>query len=314
MCFAPQRRALFRHLNFQKWSGAGVLCTFWLGHVLHATTACNFNLSSGQMATHPTLRSHQSLEKHSESRLFYLFADLHLLSSDSFPSLIFSLLLFSSLTLPTSAFPSVHIVGSLTSRLPSIIPELIINQQGFWTLLMCVLICWWLLCNCNPRLCTGFALDPCLPCQALYVAWIVPGNIWSECAQQSKYSKYMCVYIYMYWYVIYICTYSESPWFSTVDLASSWHLGSETWVANLGISWPIEKRAAPCTSQIAAQSRSKDFVVSPAWFQHGSAMLGYKHVQEKKLTDICSSESWCSKSWPVQNKSCAWTKIIFECL
>ena len=28
MCFAPQRRALFRHLNFQKWSGAGVLCTF----------------------------------------------------------------------------------------------------------------------------------------------------------------------------------------------------------------------------------------------------------------------------------------------
>ena len=28
MCFAPQRRALFRHLNFQKWSGPGVFCTF----------------------------------------------------------------------------------------------------------------------------------------------------------------------------------------------------------------------------------------------------------------------------------------------
>ena len=28
MCFAPQRRALFRHLNFQKWSQAGVFCTF----------------------------------------------------------------------------------------------------------------------------------------------------------------------------------------------------------------------------------------------------------------------------------------------
>ena len=26
MCFAPQRRALFRHRNFQKWSEAGVLC------------------------------------------------------------------------------------------------------------------------------------------------------------------------------------------------------------------------------------------------------------------------------------------------
>ena len=28
MFFAPQRRALFRHLNFQKWSGPDVLCTF----------------------------------------------------------------------------------------------------------------------------------------------------------------------------------------------------------------------------------------------------------------------------------------------
>ena len=28
MCFAPERRALFRHLNFQKWSGPGVLCAF----------------------------------------------------------------------------------------------------------------------------------------------------------------------------------------------------------------------------------------------------------------------------------------------
>ena len=64
-----------------------------------------------------TLRSHKSLEKHSESRLFYLFAHLHLLSSQSFSSLVLSLLLFSSLTLPTSAFPSVHIVGSLTSKL-----------------------------------------------------------------------------------------------------------------------------------------------------------------------------------------------------
>ena len=27
MCFAPQRRALFRHLNFQKWSDAEVFCT-----------------------------------------------------------------------------------------------------------------------------------------------------------------------------------------------------------------------------------------------------------------------------------------------
>ena len=45
LCFAPQRRALFRHLNFQKWSEAGVFCTFWLGNVLRATTVCTFSTS-----------------------------------------------------------------------------------------------------------------------------------------------------------------------------------------------------------------------------------------------------------------------------
>ena len=45
MCFAPQRRALSHHLNFQKWSEPGVLCTCWLGNVLRATTACTFSSS-----------------------------------------------------------------------------------------------------------------------------------------------------------------------------------------------------------------------------------------------------------------------------
>ena len=45
MCFSPQRRALFRHLNFQKWSDIGVFCTFWLPNVLRATTACTFSTS-----------------------------------------------------------------------------------------------------------------------------------------------------------------------------------------------------------------------------------------------------------------------------
>ena len=72
-------------------------------------------------------------KKHSVSRLPYLFAHLHLLSSDflhllSSPSLIFSLLTFStSEFLPDSAsswlcFSSVQIVGSFTSKLPSITP------------------------------------------------------------------------------------------------------------------------------------------------------------------------------------------------
>ena len=45
MCFAPQRRALFGHRNFQKWSGPGVFCRFWLRNVLRATTARTFSIS-----------------------------------------------------------------------------------------------------------------------------------------------------------------------------------------------------------------------------------------------------------------------------
>ena len=55
MCFAPQRRAIFRHLNFKKWSGADVFCTFSLENVLLATAACNFSTSQLQKSA-PILR------------------------------------------------------------------------------------------------------------------------------------------------------------------------------------------------------------------------------------------------------------------
>ena len=45
MCFAPQRRGLFRHLNCQKWSAPLVLCTFSLRNVPRATTVCTFSTS-----------------------------------------------------------------------------------------------------------------------------------------------------------------------------------------------------------------------------------------------------------------------------
>ena len=50
----------------------------------------------------------------------YLFAHLDLLSTESFSSDFLSSDSFSSLPLPASAASSVHIVGSLTSKLPSI--------------------------------------------------------------------------------------------------------------------------------------------------------------------------------------------------
>ena len=48
MCFSPQRRAIFQHLNFKKWSEADVFCTFSLENALLATAACNFSTSQLQ--------------------------------------------------------------------------------------------------------------------------------------------------------------------------------------------------------------------------------------------------------------------------
>ena len=59
------------------------------------------------------------MEKHSESRLSYLFAHLHLLSSDLLSSDSSHL-----------CFSTVHIVGSFTSKLPSMIMTHIGQMTG----------------------------------------------------------------------------------------------------------------------------------------------------------------------------------------
>ena len=117
MCFAPQRRALFQHLNFQKWSDNGVFCTFWLQNVLRATTACNFSsLISPDVSAPAALASllfnppepqnHEKTQCFSVSWLSYLFAHLHLLSSDLFSSdsspcwLLFHISILSEVWLP----------------------------------------------------------------------------------------------------------------------------------------------------------------------------------------------------------------------
>ena len=144
-CFAPQQRALFRHLNFQKCSEADVFCTFWLRNVLRTATARNFSPLISPDGSAPAALARllfdppkpQIIGK-TQCWLCYLFAHLHLLSSRSFSSLIFSLLLFSSRTLPTSAFLSVHIVGSLTSKLPSILG----SESVYVVILVVVRISW----------------------------------------------------------------------------------------------------------------------------------------------------------------------------
>ena len=145
MCFAPQRRALFWHRNFQKWSDTGVFCTFWLGNLLRATTACTFLTSqlpkvvrhwcvlyiftskcasrhngvqffSSRLASwlrtrrfsEPTFRPSGATnhwEKHSFSRLSYLFAAICVFFLLTLSLLLFFLLIFLfSLPLPCSAF------------------------------------------------------------------------------------------------------------------------------------------------------------------------------------------------------------------
>ena len=194
MCFAPQRRALFRHFNFQKCSDPGVFCTFWLGdvlrvttaytcstsqlpkvlrpwcvlymltwkcasrysrvrfstsqlqlpkvawdrhvflqfwlrHVLRATTACNFSSliwpnGSAPAASASLLFDLPEPQIIGQAQCFATFLLFRAPASSFlwpflFSDLLSSSLLFSSLTLPI-CFPPVHVVGSFTSKLPSI--------------------------------------------------------------------------------------------------------------------------------------------------------------------------------------------------
>ena len=150
MCFSPQRRTIFRHLNFKKCSRTLSFLTFSLVNVLLATAACNFSTSQVQKVlrswgvlfiltskcafrqsgvqflisslttfrlryNRPTFRltRHTNHWKNKAFRdfsniwrrcIFFLltFAPVHLLSAD-----LTTLLCF------------VHIVGSSTSKLPS---------------------------------------------------------------------------------------------------------------------------------------------------------------------------------------------------
>ena len=156
-CFAPERHALFRHLNFQKCSECEVVFAFSLANVLRATTACTFSTSQfpkvvrtwcvlyiltwkfasrhngvqffishlanwlrTRRFSEPTFRP-SGATNHRKNTLFPHFATFS--RTWIFFLLTISLsssLLFSSLTLPISAFhlSMLSEVCSLTSKLP----------------------------------------------------------------------------------------------------------------------------------------------------------------------------------------------------
>ena len=92
MCFAPKRRALFRHRNFQKWREREVFLAVSLADVLRTTTACTFstcqlpkngprpwvfNTFDFEMCFAPqrrTLFQHLHLQKWSERFVFLAFS------------------------------------------------------------------------------------------------------------------------------------------------------------------------------------------------------------------------------------------------
>ena len=100
MCFAPQRRAIFEHRNFQNGSAHVVFCAFWLANVLFATAACHFSPVRGTATSAPAalaslLFEHQvprfieKTQRFATSLTF--FAHVELLASDSTRMLIFLL-------------------------------------------------------------------------------------------------------------------------------------------------------------------------------------------------------------------------------
>ena len=131
MCFAPQRRALFRHRNFQKWSDTGILYLFtsksasrhigvqlFSSHLPRCLCICRFSEPIFRLSgatNHWKNRVFRDFPTFSRICIFFLLT----LSLLIFPLLNLSLLAASALL----CFSSVHIVGSLTSKLPSIISE-----------------------------------------------------------------------------------------------------------------------------------------------------------------------------------------------
>ena len=65
MCFSPQQRAIFQHLNFKKWSGADVFCTF----SRHSGVQF-FNISTSKSGPNMQCFVHFDLARHNGVQFF----------------------------------------------------------------------------------------------------------------------------------------------------------------------------------------------------------------------------------------------------
>ena len=134
MCFAPQRSALFRHLNFQKCSERWVHLAFSLANALRTTTACNFSSliwphGSAPAAVASLLFRPPEPQIIGKTQCFATFLPFRTPPSSIFWDFLF-LMLFVLLFSDSShlCFSCAHIVGSLTSKLPSAIVHISNND------------------------------------------------------------------------------------------------------------------------------------------------------------------------------------------
>ena len=86
ICFVPQWRAIFQQLNFQKCFRHEVFLAFWPLNLFRTAAACNFwsliwwdSCAPAALASLLFQPSRATLEKHSASRLLFLFDHLFFL-------------------------------------------------------------------------------------------------------------------------------------------------------------------------------------------------------------------------------------------
>ena len=139
MCFSPQRRAIFQHLNFKKCSEPPQFFSIFTSKCASRHSGVQFLISPlttwlrTRRFNEPTFRltRHTNHWKNTAFRdfsniwrgcIFFLltFALLHRLSSDSTSSSDFTFLWLYFIYLLFICFSTLHIVGSLLFKLPSI--------------------------------------------------------------------------------------------------------------------------------------------------------------------------------------------------
>ena len=223
MCFAPQPRALFRHLNCQKWSGLGVFLYMLTSKCASRHNGVHFFISHlarwfrARRFSEPTFRPSGATNhwKNTEFRDFPTFSrTCNLLSSDFlFSDLLSSTLLSStllfSLTLPIYAF---HL---------SILSEVwLLNFlrliTGWWFGTCCIFPC---IGNSNPNWLSCFS-EELKPPARIYLINIIEYPVWL--LSSLTMINFIFLYLQYYWtsYLtiivydhdqLYICLLS-APW------------------------------------------------------------------------------------------------------